>query len=179
MINKLIAELIQYAINNGLITEPGDTTHYINQSLEIMNLPNIDLNDPEQVSERLNTYFGICAKYDLKPTVSGLALSLNGKDRRWLWAVANDKPYGGCAVHIDADSLDSIKKAYHIMGTLWENYMQQGKINPVTGIFLGKNNFGYVDKTETVITPNTSLATSDSATIEAKYKELPLETDSD
>ena len=37
---------------------------------------------------------------------------------------------------------------------LWENYMQNGKINPVSGIFLGKNNFGYQDKQEHVLTPN-------------------------
>ena len=41
------------------------------------------------------------------------------------------------------------------MENLWENYMQNGKINPVSGIFLGKNNFGYQDKTEYVVTPNT------------------------
>ena len=34
--------------------------------------------------------------------------------------------------------------------------MQNGKINPVSGIFLGKNNFGYQDKQEMVITPNTN-----------------------
>jgi hypothetical protein len=42
------------------------------------------------------------------------------------------------------------------MELLWENYMQNGKINPVSGIFLGKNNFGYQDKQEMVITPNNS-----------------------
>ena len=42
------------------------------------------------------------------------------------------------------------------MEMLWENYMQNGKINPVSGIFLGKNNFGYTDKQEHVITPNTN-----------------------
>ena len=40
------------------------------------------------------------------------------------------------------------------MEILWENYMQNGKINPVSGIFLGKNNFGYQDKQEMVLTPN-------------------------
>jgi hypothetical protein len=34
--------------------------------------------------------------------------------------------------------------------------MQNGKINPVSGIFLGKNNFGYQDKQEMVLTPNNS-----------------------
>ena len=42
------------------------------------------------------------------------------------------------------------------MEILWENYMQNGKINPVSGIFLGKNNFSYVDKQEHVVTPNTN-----------------------
>lgn len=42
------------------------------------------------------------------------------------------------------------------MENLWENYMQNGKINPVSGIFLAKNNFGYQDKTEYVLTPNTN-----------------------
>ena len=42
------------------------------------------------------------------------------------------------------------------MENMWENYMQNGKINPVSGIFLGKNNFGYQDKQEMVLTPNTN-----------------------
>ena len=37
---------------------------------------------------------------------------------------------------------------------MWETYMNSGKINPVSGIFLGKNNFGYQDKQEMVLTPN-------------------------
>ena len=37
---------------------------------------------------------------------------------------------------------------------MWETYMNSGKINPVSGIFLGKNNYGYQDKTEYVLTPN-------------------------
>jgi hypothetical protein len=53
-------------------------------------------------------------------------------------------------------TVDSIKKAYKLMENMWENYMQNGKINPVSGIFLGKNNFGYQDKTEYVVTPNTN-----------------------
>ena len=35
--------------------------------------------------------------------------------------------------------------------------MLNGKINPVSGIFLLKNNFGYQDKQEVVLTPNNPL----------------------
>jgi hypothetical protein len=51
--------------------------------------------------------------------------------------------------------------------------MQNGKINPVSGIFLGKNNFGYQDKQEYVLTPNQQNSDTDPETIAAKYEELP------
>ena len=48
--------------------------------------------------------------------------------------------------------------------------MQNGKINPVSGIFLMKNNFGYQDKSEVVLTPNNPLGeTIDKRTLEEKY----------
>ena len=47
-------------------------------------------------------------------------------------------------------------------------------MNPVAGIFLGKNQWGYQDKQEYVLTPNTgTIEAVDPATIEAKYAELP------
>ena len=46
---------------------------------------------------------------------------------------------------------DCIKKAYKMMENMWESYMNSGKLNPVTGIFLGKNNYGYQDKVEHVV----------------------------
>ena len=52
--------------------------------------------------------------------------------------------------------------------------MLNGKINPVSGIFLSKNLFyGYADKQEFVLTPNSGLPEEDAATIAAKYDELP------
>lgn len=41
-----------------------------------------------------------------------------------------------------------------------EEYMVNGKINPVTGIFLMKNNNGYSDQQEVVLTPNNPLGDS-------------------
>jgi hypothetical protein len=35
--------------------------------------------------------------------------------------------------------------------------MQNGQVNPVTGIFLGKNNFGYTDKTEVAVEPKKTV----------------------
>jgi hypothetical protein len=124
--------------------------------MQLFNLPAIDLKDPEQVKDRLNEFFEIHAKADMKPTVAGMGMAL-GLDRRRLWEIKT----GNYGTQKSLEALptltkDSIKKAYEYMEILWENYMQNGKINPVSGIFLGKNNFGYQDKTEYVLTPNSN-----------------------
>lgn len=137
--------------DNGLQVNPGDNSKYLSVSMQLMNLPNIDLHDVEQVNARLTQYFQIHSDNDMKPTVAGMGLALNGMDRRRLWEIktGSDRAYD-----LPTAVSDSIKKAYKLMETMWENYMQNGKINPVSGIFLGKNNFGYQDKTEYVVTPN-------------------------
>ena len=136
------------------ITEPGDNQKYISVSMKLFNLPSIDLHDPEQVQNRLNEYFQIQFDADVKPTVAGMAMAL-GIDRRRLWEIRSGAPTTNKWLDdIPTSVKDSIKKAYDFMENLWENYMQNGKINPVSGIFLGKNNFGYQDKTEYVVTPN-------------------------
>ena len=155
---------------NGYDLEPGDNTMYLQQSLELMSLPTIDLRDVVAVQERINEFFNIMAKYDTKPTVAGMAMAL-GMDRRRLWAIRNDQPTGGSGYEsaLPPEVADSIKKAYILMENLWENYMQNGKINPVSGIFLGKNNFGYQDKTEYVVTPNVQQDNYDPDSIRQRY----------
>ena len=136
------------------VTEPGDNAKYIGVSLKLFNLPAIDLHQPDQVQARLSEYFEIHVKADLKPTVAGMAMAL-GIDRRRLWEIKTGAKMGGTTEYdLPTATLVSIKKAYDFLETLWENYMHNGKINPVSGIFLAKNNFGYQDKVEHVLTPN-------------------------
>ena len=137
-----------------LNVEPGDNAKYVLLGARLFNLPTIDLKDPQQVQDRLNEFFQIHAEADMKPTVSGMGMAL-GLDRRRLYEIKTGNYHTSKSL-ADLPTLTtvSIKKAYEYMEILWENYMQNGKINPVSGIFLGKNNFGYQDKTEYVVTPN-------------------------
>lgn len=143
--------------DNGLMLNPGDNTRILEVNMALLNFPDIDMKDVEQVKQRLNDYFMLYAKADLKPTVVGMAIALNGHSRQWLWALTHDRPLGGMGnmSSLPPEITDTIKKAYFMMENQWETYMNSGKINPVSGIFLGKNNFGYQDKTEYVLTPNT------------------------
>ena len=140
---------------NGYLLEEGDNNKFTSMGLWLMNLPKIDVHDPEAVQQRLNDYFGYMASQDAKPTVAGMAMAL-GMDRRRLWEIKTGNYHTNKWLEdLPNEVKDSIKKAYSLMEYLWENYMVNGKINPVTGIFLGKNNFGYQDKQEMVLTPNT------------------------
>lgn len=117
--------------------------------MELYCLPQISLFEPEQVEERSKEYIKICAKNNMKPSVAGYALAL-GIDRGYLWGIVNGK-YS--TKHPDA-TLDTLKRFYTFLNAQMEDWMQNGKINPVSGIFLMKNNLGYKDQQEYVLTPN-------------------------
>ena len=132
--------------------EDGDNTKYISLNLTLASLPAINIHDVEQVNERLREYFEIHAQFDVKPTVSGMGLAL-GLDRRRLWEIKT----GAATTHVKVNSMsaeckDLVKKSYELLETLWENYTQNGKMNPVAAIFLGKNHFGYRDQAEHIVT---------------------------
>lgn len=142
--------------DNGLMLEPGDNAKFMKVNLVLFNMPDIDMEDVGEVTQRLNEFFMLYAQNDMKPTVAGMALSLNGMSRQTLSAIAHDMPTGstGYKSALPRPVTDLIKKAYKMMENMWESYMNSGKVNPVAGIFLGKNNYGYQDKTEYVLTPN-------------------------
>ena len=146
--------------------QAGDNSRYLRHALATLNLPPIDISSAEQVSERLGWYFNHCADNDMKPTVNGMCNALGiHRDTLHAWRTGEYR----------ADSHQAIvMKAYRVLEELWEDYMLNGKINPISGIFIGKNNFSYVDKQDVVVTPNTGgIDSADVKTIEAKYAELP------
>lgn len=151
-------KLVKAPVYGGkLEVNPGDNSTYLSLSLDVMNLPRINILDQREVTERIRDYFQLCMDRDAKPTVTGLAMAL-GMDRRRLWEVTHDVKSSTLKYNqIPENTKDFIKKAYGIMENLWENYMINGKINPVTGIFLSKNYFGYRDETELSVTSQSPL----------------------
>lgn len=148
--------------------DPGDNSRYLRHALVTMNMSPIDISDPKQVEERIMWYFAHCADNDMKPTVKGLCNSLGiHRDTIHTWKTGEVR----AGTHKEI-----VLRAYDMLEELWEDYMLNGKINPVSGIFLGKNHFGYADKQEYVVTPNTGGVSYDDVdikAIEAKYEELP------
>lgn len=154
-------------------TEPGDNRKYIRHTLSIAELPKIDIKDASQVELRINEYFSICDNNDMKPSVAGLALAL-GIERSYLWKIRT-----GQVESYPSEVRYTLKRAVTTINSMMEDYMQNGKINPVSGIFLMKNNMDYSDKQEVVVTPNQPLGDLDSVEkLEEKYKDsVIVETD--
>lgn len=142
--------------------EPGDNTKAIQLMLDTKKIGyrKVNFKDIDEVQERVFAYFQLVAEYDKKPTVNGLAMSL-GVDRKTLYEVIHNKPSHRMAErygYTENGAAPAVKEflnwAYQVMATLWETYMQEGKINPASGIFLGKNFYGMRDEVEHVITPS-------------------------
>lgn len=141
------------APQNRVNTEEGDNAKYLKHALAAWDLPKVDTKDEKAVAERIKNYFEYCAENDIRPQMVALANWL-GVSRE---ALAQWRR-GEVGRHQEA-----ISKAVMIMESLWADYMQNGKINPVSGIFLAKVWYGYKDQTEYVITPNKAeaIATED------------------
>ena len=145
--------------------EAGDNTKFLSHAMAVMNMPPIDVSDVKQVERRIQEYMLLCADYDMKPTVKGFCNALRiCRTTLFEWKRGTFRGDTHQAV---------ICRAYDLLEEMWENYMLNNKVNAISGIFLGKNNFGYADKQEYVLTPNRQQESLDMATIEAKYAELP------
>lgn len=165
-------------------TNEGENRKYLYHNLELAALGSekLDFADPEAVEERIQAYFQTCARNDMKPGVAGFALAC-GVDRRQIPRWAQGESFPG------ADkSRRLLLQAYQILNSQMEDYMQNGKINPIAGIFLMKNNMGYEDKVEQVVTARNPLGVEASQeelrkkyldTVDPQYIEAPKEAEQD
>lgn len=90
---------------------------------------------------RIADYHQICEEFDIKPTIEGLALAF-GTDRKTLTAWYQKEVIWVNETHVQevlAQEWQFIN-ACHITG------MEEGTIDKVVGIFVGKNNFGYTNE---------------------------------
>ena len=100
-------------------------------------LPSYDHKDPDAVAQRINDYFTFCAEHERKPTVEAMALSL-GITRQALFVWENKDDARGAIV----------RQAKALLNALLIDWGLSGQINPVSMIFLSKNNHGYKDSVQ-------------------------------
>lgn len=132
--------------DRGIQANKGDNTRFLTHDLKLMSLPAVDMEDPSAIHNRIHEYFSICAEDDIKPSVESFALSLHASRFdifNWL--------NGRSRVIKNQESILAIKSAYDTINSYYAHMIQNGKINPIAAIFLMKNNLGYKDTTDYVI----------------------------
>lgn len=143
-------------------TKPGDNARYLRYAMVSLSLPPIDISDPAQVESRIMEYFEYCAINDRKPNMRGMG--------NWLGVDSTTVNSWKRGEYRTETHSPLIKKAVDILEELWLDYMMNGKVNPGSGIFLGKNLFGYKDIQDVVLTPNKPLGADAEPEMLDRYK---------
>lgn len=142
---------------------PTELSAQINAVEELRGLS--QANTESEIAERLDFFFDWCAQRSVRPTVSLMCLAL-GHPRQTLWTW---QKMGGAKGKL-------ITEAKAVIEALLENWMVCGKVNPVSGIFILKANFGWKDTTTVELateqtTPVTISAAEAYAALDVPYDE--------
>lgn len=111
-----------------------ENDHMVELSLKAFTAPDIDLHDPEQVRERISYYFQECSRLELRPSNLGLYsfLGMTKQD-------VSDVLRGANRSKVSPEAIDLLKKAKLALSCYREQLAMNGRLNPVTAIFWGKN----------------------------------------
>ena len=105
-------------------------------NLQSMNLPELDLDDIEQVSDRASLYFTMCVQEKQRAGIVGLCLWLGITTEEWESWCNGEKTRQhqmfACRIRT-------------LLESEIENRMLDNKIPPLTGMFLLKSQYGYDD----------------------------------
>lgn len=142
----------------------GYNAKLISFMLAIQPKEKLDINDVDEMERRFQHYLEMCVAYDVKVGNQGAYVAIGiTKQQAWEWEnIVKSNPR----------RCDFIKNVRLFCGMYRENLMQDGKVNPVTGIFWQKNYDGLKDQQEVVLTPNNPLGEQkDAESLKQKYLE--------
>ena len=125
----------------------------------------LDNEDVAEMERRFARYLQLCAEWDMKVgnMAAYAAIGIN-KDLVYEWTVRRQT---------NPRRTEFVKKVQLVCSMYREGLMEDGKINPVTGIFWQKNYDGMKDQQEVVLTPNSSPLgeRADADALKQKYLE--------
>ena len=149
--------------DNGVNLQQGDASKYAKILLELASWEKVDKTSVPALEHRFLEYINYCAENDIKlgNQVCYIALGIS-KDDVYNWEHGRSMTSAHC---------DFIKKIKSICAGNREFLMQDGKINPITGIFWQKNYDGLRDTQNIEISGNKPLG--DTPNLEEIAKQLP------
>lgn len=130
----------------------------------------LDRKNKEEMEQRFVDYLNLCMAYQIQPSNMACYLAL-GISKQTMSEWENGVKGGP----IQADFAQKVKKTISAFREIAAN---EGKINTVWAIFMGKNYDGLKDQQDILVTPNVIGQTDDATTLAEKYREnMPEITD--
>lgn len=126
--------------------DKGSNTKILESALYWRNRTPVNLEDAEELEARINEYFDYCMERDEKPTKAGVRLATGISAQNFSRILTGERRGGSAQQEILLEAMDVLEYG-------WESYMLNGKVNPASGIFIGKNQFGYKDQVDVVAAP--------------------------
>lgn len=121
----------------------------------------------EELEKQMLEYFDLCTDNQVVPTITNLALWL-GVDRSTIYEHANNS---------NSPFSHTMKSTINYLHSIMQSGTIDGKINPVTYIFISKNDYGMRDDKNITVSPSSDKQTINSSeTMDAIQKQLAEET---
>jgi hypothetical protein len=136
--------------DNGISASPQEISILTHNALETFKLSvtnNVDLHDAKSVYNTIVQYFQQCENNHVRPGNLGLYAALGMSKQDY-----NNVVTGKSKSKASLDCIDLMKKAVRAIGAYREGLALEGKINPVTYIFMGKNYDGLSDVQQLEVT---------------------------
>jgi len=144
--------------------EPGANRKAVLNALEAWKHPRVDTKDPQAIADRIEEYLKFCVDNDVAPGPAACASWLGiSVATLWDW-------YAGRKASPEHQRVAA--KLYGLLQNVWEQDMHEGTINNISGIYVGKAFYGFVDSQEIVVQTNTQSQLSVAELI-AESKLLP------
>lgn len=149
---------------SGLKVKSGEVRTYTQHCVRVGMLPKASLQQPNGIRENTQAYLDICLEDDMKPTFAGYCNALGHSHTIIKDAISGVIP---CPV----ETREMLSRMLVLLTAETEQFMVDGKINPVAGIFLMRNHMGYTND-ETLTIRKVDDNVTDKATLIAKAQAL-------
>lgn len=132
-------------------------------------LPGIDMKDPDAVMGRYFELLDLCERYDRAMTIEAICMGFDTTRDEIVRMGRGEKTRLG--LRLSPESGEAFQKVLKSVAGIWAAHMSSGDFKqPVAGIFIGKNNFGYGDETVTVVRHEDTRLGPSREELAAKYQ---------
>ena len=138
--------------------------NYIIHAKRLSELPKIALSDPEDIRDRVDFYYQLCATDGVRPNLPGLALAF-GLTRTGLMNAMSVK-------RMTREAAQELGRGIAMMDEILSGMVLDGKVMPVAAIYLMNNWLGYKNASEVTTRTETIETSVDQKALEQKYRSV-------